>query len=122
MDARPAPYPDYHNESYLPAAAYRVGLWEQPEHPDIDPDRLAWHEMTFDLMDAQDVREAISWAEGKLAMGEGPLSEDGVRVQDQEYVIYARVPNEDRWLHVAGWLPTRPPDVPHNLRRLRGHS
>jgi hypothetical protein len=122
VDARPAPYPDYHNESYWPAATYRASLWEQPEHPDIDPERLAWHEMTFDLVDAQDVREAISWAESKLAAGEGLLSEDGVRVQDREYVIYARVPTEDRWLQVAGWLPTRPPAAPHNLRRLRGHS
>jgi hypothetical protein len=122
MDARPAPYPDYHNEPSQIADAYRVALWEQPEHPDIDPERLAWHEVTFDLVDAQDVREAIEWAEAKLAAGEGPLSEDGVPVQDQEYLIYAKVPREDRWLQVAGWLPTRSPDPPHNLRRLGGHS
>jgi len=122
MDARPAPYPDYHNESDWPAAAYRVGLWEQPERPDIDPEQLAWHEMTFDLTEARDVREAIAWAEAKLAAGEGPLSRTGVPVQDREYLVYAKVPNEDRWLHVAGWLPTRPPDDPHNLGRLRRHS
>jgi hypothetical protein len=122
MDARPARYPAYHNESSEIGDAYRVSLWEQPAHPDVDAERLAWHEMTFDLIGVQDVREAIEWAEARLAAGEGPLSEDGTPVQDQEYLIYAKVPREDRWLHIAGWLPTRPPDHPHNLRRLRRHS
>ena len=132
MDARPAPYPDYHNESSQIADAYRVTLWEQPERPpDIDRPRagwsplpsapMGWHEMTFDLVAAQDVREAIEWAEAKLASGEGPLSEDGVRVQDREYVIFAKAPRDDRWLQVAGWNPTRPPDR-LNLRRLRRDS
>lgn len=120
MDARLAPYPDYHNEPSTVAAAYRVALWEQPEHPEIDRERLAWHEMTFDLNGAQDVREAIEWAEAALAAGKGPLSEDGVPVQDREYVIYAKVPRNDRWLQVAGWVPSRPFDYPANLRRL-GH-
>lgn len=122
MDARLVPYPAYHDELSQIADAYRVALWEQPEHPDIAPDQLAWHEMTFDLVGVQDVREAIEWADAKLAAGEGPLSGDGVSVQDREYVIYAKVPREDRWLQVAGWLPTRPPEPPHNLRRLREHS
>ena len=119
MDARPAPYPDYHNEPSEVAAAFRVALWEQPENSDIDPEHLAWHEMTFDLVGIEDVREAIAWAEGRLAAGKGPLSEDGVSVQDREYVIYAKSPTTSRWLHVAGWLPTRPPEAPHNLGRLR---
>jgi hypothetical protein len=123
MDATPAPYPDYQHESYRPPSAYRVALWEQPEHSDIPPDRLAWHEMTFDLVDVQDVREAIAWAEQRLAAGEGPLSEDGIPVQDREYVIYANVPTDDgSWVHIAGWLPTRPPESPMNLRRLGEHS
>ena len=122
MDARLAPYPDYQDEPSQTADAYRVALWEQPKEPDIDPGRLAWHAMTFDLVDAQDVREAIQWAEAKLAAGEGPLSGDGVPVQDREYLIYAKVPRDNRWIHIAGWLPTRPPDPPHNLSRLRHHS
>jgi len=123
MDAKLAPYPDYHYEpSPQIADAYRVALWEQPEHPDVDPERLAWHEMTFDLVGAQDVREAIEWAEAKLAAGEGPLSGEGVSVQDREYLIYAKIPRDERWLHVAGWLPTRAADGPHNLKRLKGHS
>ena len=122
MDARLAQYPDYHDGPSQIADAYRVALWEQPEHPDIDPEHLGWHEMTFDLPEAQDVREAIEWAEAKLEAGEGPLSGDGVPVQDREYLIYAKVPGDERWLHLAGWLPTNPLGPPHNLRRLRGHS
>ena len=122
MDARLAPYPDYHNEPSQIADAYRVALWEQPEDPKIDPESLAWHEMTFDLPGAQDVRKAIEWAEAKLATGQGPLSGRGVPVQDREYLIYAKAPRDDRLVHLAGWLPTRPPDPPHNLRRLREHS
>lgn len=122
MDATPAPYPDYHSEPTEVAAAYRVALWEQPEHPDIDPERVGWHEMTFDLPEAQDVREAIEWAEAALAAGKGPLSEDGVSVQDREYVIFAKVPRDKRWLQVAGWNPTCLPDPPLNLRRIKGHS
>ena len=94
-------------------------MWEQPKEPDIDPGRLAWHEMTFDLVDAR-CSPGVQWAEAKLAAGEGPLSGDGVPVQDREYLIYAKVPGDNRWLHVAGWLPT------HRLiaqsSRLRGHS
>jgi hypothetical protein len=41
MDASFAPYPDYHNEPSEIADAYRVALWEQPDQPDIDPERLA---------------------------------------------------------------------------------
>jgi hypothetical protein len=94
MEARLAPYPDYQGDPSQIADAYRVTLWEQPEQPDADREHLAWHEMTFDLPGAQDVREAIGWAEAKLASNEGPLSEDGVPVQDQEYVVFAKVPRE----------------------------
>lgn len=122
MDARLAPYPDYHNDPSQIADGYRVALWEQPEQPETDPEHLAWHEMTFDLPGAQDVREAIEWAEAKLAAGEGPLSRDGVAVQDREHLIYAKAPRDNRWLRVAGWLPTRPSNPPHNLKRIRRHS
>ena len=85
MDARLRRYPDNRDGPTQIADSYRVALWEQPQHPDIDPERLGWHEMTFDLDGAQDVREAIEWAEAKLAADEGPLSQDGVAVQDREY-------------------------------------
>jgi hypothetical protein len=83
---------------------------------------MGWHEMTFDLVGAHDVREAIEWAEARLYAGEGPLSEDGVPVQDREYVIYAKVPGNDQWLQVAGWVPTRPQESAMNLRRFRDRS
>jgi hypothetical protein len=83
---------------------------------------MGWEEMTFELVGAQDVREAIQWAEATLASDDGPASRRGVPVQDSEYVIYAKLQNEDRWLHVAGWTPVLPPDSDLNLRRLREHS
>jgi hypothetical protein len=70
---------------------------------------MGWEEMTFELDGAEDVREAIQWAEMTLASGEGPASRRGVPVQDREYVIYAKAKSEDRWLHVAGWTPVLPP-------------
>ena len=129
MDARPAP-DVYDDEHWELAAAYRVTLWEQPaKPPNIDqPARewlpfpgapMGWEEMTFELAGAQDVREAIQWAETTLASGEGPASRRGVPVQDSEYVIYAKAQSEDRWLHVVGSIPVLPPDSPLNLRRLR---
>jgi hypothetical protein len=54
--------------------------------------------------------EAIRWAEAALASGEGPASRRGRSVQNREYVIYARLQNENRWLHVGGWPPVLPPD------------
>jgi hypothetical protein len=134
VDARPAP-DVYDDEPWELAAAYRVTLWEQPATPpNIDqPGRglepfpgapmgwpgapMGWEEMTLELVGAQDVREAIQWAETTLASGEGPASRRGVPVQDREYVIYAKA-DEDRWLHVAGWIPVLPSDSPLNLRRL----
>jgi hypothetical protein len=131
VDARPAP-DVYDDEQWELAAAYRVTLWEQPaEPPDIDqPARgsvpawapfpgapMGWEEMTFELVGARDVREAIQWAETTLLSGGGPASRRGVPAQDREYVIYAKAQSEDRWLHVAGWIPVLPSDSP-NLRRL----
>jgi hypothetical protein len=115
-------------------AAYRVTLWEQPATPPhFDQPQhgsepfpvplpgvpMGWEEMTFELVGAQDVREAIQWAETTLASGEGPVSRRGVPVQDREYGIYAKAQSENRWLHVAGWTPVLPSDSPLNLRRLR---
>jgi hypothetical protein len=135
VDARPAP-DVYDDEAWELAAAYRVTLWEQPAAPpNIDQPAhgvepfpvpvpfpgapIGWEEMTFELDGAQDVREAILWAETTLASGEGPASRRGVPVQDREYVIYAKAQSKDRWLHVAGWIPVMPSGSPLNLRRLR---
>jgi hypothetical protein len=117
MDARPSPDRDYlPSEPSEVATAYRVTLWEQPARPpDIDRPRIGWgpypgaamgwEQLTFDLVGAQDVREAIRWADATLASNGGPASRRGYPVGNQEYVIYAKVPNEDLWLHVAGRHP-----------------
>jgi hypothetical protein len=120
VDARPAP-DVYDDELWELASAYRVTLWEQPaKPPEIDEPRTAWspfpgapmgwEEMTFELVGAQDVRDAIQWAEAALASDKGPASRRGRPVENREYVIYARLQNENRWLHVAGWPPVLPPN------------
>lgn len=132
MDARPAP-DVYDCESWELAAAYRVTLWEQPARPPDGsrPRRgwsrypgapTGWEEKTFELAKTQDVRDAVSWAEAALESGQGPASSRGVQVQDREYVVYAKLQSEDRWLHVAGSIPVLPPDSPLNVRRLGEHS
>jgi hypothetical protein len=82
----------------------------------VDPQLIGWGEMTIDLVGVEDVHEAIEWAERRLAENAGPYSRDGVPVRDREYVLYARVPGEDRFLQVAGWDPSRNPES-DNLRR-----
>lgn len=120
MEARPAA-DVYDRESWEPAAAYRVTLWEQPARPpEADQPRggwsgfpgapMGWEEMTFELLGAQDVREAIQWAEAALAAGEGPASRRSLTVQEREYVIYARLQIDDRWVQIAGRPPVLPPD------------
>jgi hypothetical protein len=132
VDARQAP-DVYDDEQWKVATAYRVTLWEQPARPsDSDQPRegygpypgapMGWMEMTFELAGAQDVREAIQWAEAALASGEGPASRRGREVQDREYVVYAKAHGDHDWLHVAGWIPVLPPDSDLNLRRLSEHS
>ena len=73
--------------------------------------------MTIDLVGVEDVHEAIEWAERQLAENAGPYSRrSGDRVKDREYVLYAKVPREDRFVQIAGWDPSRDPDG-ENLRR-----
>jgi hypothetical protein len=83
---------------------------------------MGWWEMTFELVGAQDVREAIGWAEAALASGEGPVSGRRLPVQDREYVVYAKAQSRDCWLHVAGWIPVLPPGSPMNPKRREGRS
>jgi hypothetical protein len=120
VEARLAP-DVYDDELWESAGAYRVTLWEQPlKSPGAEQPRegwssfpgapMGWEELTFELVGAGEVREAIQWAEAALAAGKGPASGRGRTVQAGEYVIYARLENEDRWLHVAGWPPVLPPD------------
>ena len=116
----------YDDEVWEHAAAYRVTLWEQPARqpvPEPEPARpqrgsgqyrpfpgasTGWEQMTFELIGAQDVREAIEWAEAALASGEGRVSRRSRPAHGRAYVIYARLQREDRWLQVAGWPPVMP--------------
>jgi hypothetical protein len=80
----------------------------------VEPEMIGWGETTFDLVDVEDVHEAVAWAKRQLAENAGPYR--GVSVRDREYVIFAKVPGEDRFLHVAGRDPTRAPGS-DNLQR-----
>jgi hypothetical protein len=86
---------------------------------DTDPDSIGWGEFTIDLIGVQDVHEAIDWAERQLAEALGPYSRAGGVVRDREYVLYAKVPNEDRYVQIAGWDPTvnAEAEPPYNLPR-----
>ena len=105
MDARLSPDRDYANEPSEVATAYRVTLWEQPARPpDIDRPRIGWSPYPgVRRGGVRDVRsrwcsgcrEAIEWADATLATNEGPASRRGCPVDRQEYVIYAKVPNEE---------------------------
>jgi hypothetical protein len=81
---------DYAREPSEVATVYRVTLWEQPAGPpNIDRPRIGWspypgapmgwEQMTFDLVGAQDVREAIQWADATLASNESPAPSLAVR-------------------------------------------
>ncbi len=121
MEVKPPPYPEYREQWEAPTYEYRVVLWEQPEMEGIDPDSTGWGEMTFDLAGVQDVHEAIEWAEQKLAANAGPYTESETPVRDREYVLYAKVPKEDRFVQIAGWDPSRNRSS-ENLRRVKRHS
>jgi hypothetical protein len=112
----PPPYPEYREQRDTPTREYRVVLWEQPVMEGTDPERIGWGEMTIDLVDVEDVHEAIEWAERRLVENAGPYSRGGAPVRDREYVLYAKVPGEDGFLQIAGWDPSRNPQS-DNLRR-----
>jgi hypothetical protein len=112
----PPPYPEYKEHSTEPTHEYRVVIWEQPHMDGVDPEQIGWGEMTIDLVGVEDVHEAIEWAERRLSTNAGPYSRSDDAVRDREYVLYARVPDEDRYLQIAGWDPTRN-TAGDNLRR-----
>ena len=113
---KPPPYPAYREQWTEPTSEYRVVLWEQPEMEDTDAELIGWGEVTIDLVGVQDVHEAIEWAERQFAENAGPYSRSGGRVRDREYVLYAKVPGEDRFVQIAGFDPSRHPRG-ENLRR-----
>ncbi|MGZ8694622.1 MAG: hypothetical protein ACXWYS_04205 [Gaiellaceae bacterium] len=123
MDVAAAPFPDYNVQWSAAATDYRVTIWEQPEMDGVDPELIGWGEMTFDLVGVQDIQEAIEWVEKQLAANQGPYSQSGRPVRDREYVLYVKVPTEEKFVQVAGWNPTVPASsdrFPYrmNLRRV----
>ena len=129
------PFPDYQEQSDFRACRdYRVVFWEQQlpasdtppspgeigwgAHPTAP---MGWEERTVDLIDVEDVQEAIEWAEANvdaaLDRGRSAAEPHGRRL----YVLYVKVPEEDRYLHISGWVPVRDPGAgrDYNLARPR---
>jgi len=84
---------------------FRVVLWEQPVLEGVSAERTGWGEAGFDLSGATGVQEVIAWAEEQLAAGAGYWSRQNKPVRDREYVVYAKVPNEQTLIQIAGWDP-----------------
>lgn len=119
VDVRPPPFPEYREQRVVPTREYRVVFWQHqlpPECSNVSSEVMGWSELTVDLADVEDVHEAIEWAEGHI---DPYLDEDGDGPHgDRVYVLYAKVPNEDWYVHIAGWDPVISPAVPErNLRR-----
>src|SRR5436190_10412317 len=108
----PASWPNHRGQE-TPTNDYRVIVWEQP-YVEGEPE-IGWGERTFDLTGVEDVHEVIEWAERQLTLDEGPYSARGDQIRDREYVLYAKVPGEDRFLQIAGWDPSLNP-LSDNLR------
>ena len=100
------------------ATEYRVVFWEHqlpPEGSGIANEQMAWTCFALDLTGVLDVYDAIEWADEHINsfLGQGVGTEPhGERL----YVLYAKVPGEDIYLHVAGWNPVSAESA-ENLRR-----
>jgi len=120
MNVKPPPRPDFKSHWTEPTAEYRVTIWEQPETEDVKGDEIGWGEITYDLDGVESVHEAIKWAQKKLLSGEGRYSRSGTPVRDREYVLFAKIPGEDRFLQLAGWDPTVNADAAPTYNLPRG--
>lgn len=91
--------------TYTAAREYRVSFWEQPFPPDDLPatQEMGWGECTVDLADIQDVQEAIEWVETHFREF-SPYG--GQPVRARTYVMFAKVPGEERFLQIAGIDPS----------------
>lgn len=85
----------------------------------VPVEQIGWGEVTYDLEGVNSVHKAIEWAERILSSADGPYSRSGTPIRDREYVLFAKVPNEDRYVQIAGWNPTvnAPAEPPFNLPR-----
>jgi hypothetical protein len=121
VDIREPPYSENRTqEDIRTCRSYRVVFWQRqlpPAESGIAPEELGWSETTVDLANAQDVQEAIEWAETNI---DRFLDRDGDDPHGERlYVLYVKVPAEDRYLHIAGWDPTRSRDAPPELNLSR---
>jgi hypothetical protein len=119
MEVKPPPWPEFKSQRTEPTVEYRVTIWEQPVVETCR--RIGSGGITYDLGDVESVHEAIEWAERMLVSDEGPYSRSGTPVRDREYVLFAKVPSEQRFLQISGWDPTINAEAapPHNLPRQR---
>lgn len=120
MDVRPPPFaPVFAGQKVVPTREYRVVFWEHqlpPEDSGIPAEEMGWAELTVDLRDVEDVQEAVAWAEANIdpSLDQDHVGPHGERI----YVLYAKVPDEDTYLHITGWDPTLDRRVPErNLHR-----
>jgi hypothetical protein len=108
VKVQPPPYPEYREQGIALTRDYRVVFWEQqlpPEGSDTPAEEMGWSELTVDLADVEDVQEALAWAEGQIDAQLDKGSESPPHGQ-RVYVLYAKVPNEDLFIQIAGWDPT----------------
>lgn len=119
MDAHLPSSPGYREQGAVPTRDYRVVFWQHqlpPEESGIPRDEMGWSELTVDLSNVEDVHEAIDWAETHIDeyWDEGNDGPHG----DRLYVLYAKVPEEDWYVQIAGWDPVISAAAPEaNLHR-----
>jgi hypothetical protein len=104
MKVQEPPYPGYRDQGTAPTRDYRVVFWEKQLPPSE-----GWSELTLDVADVNEVHEAIAWAEAtidkQLDQNRSPDQPHGERI----YCLYAKVPGEDWFVHIAGWNPVIAP-------------
>ena len=123
MEIRDPPYPEYRTQFVNHACRdYRVVFWQHQlplEGSGFEPDEMGWAERTVDLANAEDVHEAIDWAGQNIDryLDGSEAKPHGERV----YALYVKVPYEDRYIHIAGWDPTRNPGFRAEDNFIRRH-
>ena len=109
MEVQGPPFPEYRSQGKVPTREYRVVFWERGLPSPGDQHEQGWAELTVDLSGVEDVQEAITWAEAnidhQLDEHRSPDTPHGERI----YCLYAKVPGESWYVHIAGWDPVIAP-------------